>query len=243
MLQRLLILVLTTLIAACASGPSADPSTPEGAFKIAEEYEQADRWDEAVMKYGEVKNQFPYSRYAIIAELKMADLHFKREAYPEAQGAYQLFKELHPKHEKIDYVSFQIGMSYYKQLPPTNDRDLTLAKRSIVAFEEVIRSFPQSEYAAQAQEYRDKSERMLAEKELYIARFYFKEKKWEAALGRFENVLDQFPKHLEKEALYGACVAAARVGEPNKSRRYLSRLESMYKDSSEYSNAKSESNL
>lgn len=243
MLKRLIYVVLCGFLISCSSDQKNDSSTAEGAFKSAEEYEKADRFEEAVIKYGEVKNQYPYSRFAVMAEMKMADLHFKREAYIEAQSAYQLFKELHPKHPQIDYVTFQIGMSYFKQLPPTMDRDLTLARKAIVSFDEVIRNFPGSTFAVQAAEKKSEAFNMLAQKELYIARFYLHQKQYAAALGRFETILQSYPDHSEKEALYGAAVCAEKNSEPNRARNYLSTLESKYPDSSEYKNAKSETKL
>ena len=107
----------------------------------------------------------------------MADLHFKRESYAEAQIAYQNFRDLHPKNPRIDYVVFKIAMSFYQQLPDSVDRDLSLAQDAIYHFNEVIKLYPQSEFTAQAKEKRDKAFVMLAEKEFYVADFYFKQKK------------------------------------------------------------------
>ena len=68
----------------CSSIETRDTSTPEGAFKSAEDFEKDERYEEAISKYSDVKNKFPYSRFAADAELKIADLQFKRESYPEA---------------------------------------------------------------------------------------------------------------------------------------------------------------
>jgi outer membrane protein assembly factor BamD len=111
----------TTLVVGCSSGEKYDTSTPEGAFKQAEEYEKDERYEEAVQKYAEVKNKFPYSRFATQAEMKIADVHFTREAFIEAAGAYQLFKEFHPKHPQADYVTFRLALSYFNQLPSSID--------------------------------------------------------------------------------------------------------------------------
>src|SRR5690606_33276577 len=92
------------------------------------------------------------SNWATRAELAIADVHFKDEAYPEAQVAYQTFKELHPRHPKIDYVTFRIGLSFFNQLPTTIDRDLTLAHDAIASFDELINEFPNSEFAKEARE-------------------------------------------------------------------------------------------
>src|SRR4051812_20700491 len=92
----------------CSSIDKIDASTPEGAYKLAEAYEKDERYDEAVQKYQDVRTKFPYSKLSTQAELKIADVNFKREAYAEAQASYQLFKDFHPKHAQIDYVTFRL---------------------------------------------------------------------------------------------------------------------------------------
>src|SRR5438128_2158337 len=79
------------LLSACSSTPTGvDPNSAEGMFKTAEELEGDDRYDEAITKFNELKNKYPYSHFATDAELRVADIQFKREAFIEAQTAYQL---------------------------------------------------------------------------------------------------------------------------------------------------------
>jgi outer membrane protein assembly factor BamD len=152
--RRFLALVLLLSFAAvgCSSTDKVDSSTPEGAFKIAEGYENDERFEESVAKYTDVKNKHPYSRFAVLAEMKIADVQFKREAYVEAQYAYQTFKDLHPKHPQIDYVTFRLGLSIFNQLPSSTDRDLSLADKAILYFDEVLTSYSKSPYAKEAGE-------------------------------------------------------------------------------------------
>ena len=149
----------------CSSAEKLDTATPEGAYKAAEELEKDERYEEAIQKFTEVKNKHPYSRFATLAEMHIADVQFKREAYIEAQNAYQLFKDFHPKHPQADYVTFRLGLSYFNQLPSTIDRDLSLADKSILYFDEVINSFPSSQYVAEAKTKRDAALKMLGDKE------------------------------------------------------------------------------
>src|SRR6476620_2432557 len=122
--KLLFILILSVKFFGCST-VDKDPSTAEEAFKIAQDYEKADRYQVAIQRYTDVKNKFPYSSLATEAELAIADVHFKSEDYSDAQISYQNFRELHPKHPKSDYVIFRTGLSYYQQLPETIDRDLT----------------------------------------------------------------------------------------------------------------------
>ncbi len=113
--------------------------TPEGAYAIAEEFDKDERYEEAIRRYTEVKNKFPYSNFATKAELAIADVYYKQESYPEAQVSYQAFRELHPKSPQADYVVYRIGLSYFQQLPTTLDRDLTVAREAISNFDDLIK--------------------------------------------------------------------------------------------------------
>ncbi len=223
----------------CSSVETRDQSTPEGAFKSAEDYEKDERYEEAIQKYSDVKNKFPYSRLASDAELRIADLQFKREAYPEAQGAYQLFKEFHPKHPQIDYVTFRLGLSYYNQLPSTIDRDLSLADKAILYFDETVNSYPNSPYAKEAKERREAALKMLAEKEMYIAKFYDRRKNWDSSVNRYETILKSYPNlGFDAEALYGAANSSFESGDKDRGLQHLTNLYSQYPSSNEAKKAK-----
>ena len=225
----------------CSSMDKFDASTPEGAFKLAEEYEKDERFEESVAKYTDVKNKYPYSRFAVQSELKIADVQFKREAYIEAQFAYQTFKDLHPKHPQIDYVTFRLGLSYFNQLPSTIDRDLTLADKAILYFDEVMASYAQSPYAAEAKEKKAAARKMQAEKEIYIAEFYMRKKQYDSALSRYEGVVKSFADSgYDPAALLGAATAARSSGDRDKLSRYLRLLYKQHPNSDEAQRARSE---
>lgn len=226
-------LLFATLVG-CSTTDKIDPTTPEGAFKLGVKYEEDERYEEALQQFLQIKNKHPYSRYAVEAKLHIADIHFKRENWIEAQTAYQVFKELHPKHPKIAYATYQLAMSYSNQLPTTIDRDLSIADKAITYFKETETSFPSSEYAAKAKEERIKCQRMLAEKEEYIANFYFKRGDFASALGRFEDLLNKYPDvGLDASALKGAVLSARRIPDPSKAKSFYHRLQSEFADSNE----------
>lgn len=237
-----LVLLVSFAAAGCSSAEKIDPSTPEGAFKLAEELEKDERFEESVAKYTDVKNKHPYSRYAVLAELKVADVQYLRESYIEAQYAYQTFKDLHPKHPQIDYVTFRLGMSFFNQLPSTTDRDLSLADKAILYFDEVTTSYSGSQYAKEAAEKKAEAVRMQADKELYIANFYFKKKQYGSALGRYETILRNYANvsGFPQQALYGAAVSAKETGDRDKMARFVKSLLTQFPESSEATKAKSE---
>lgn len=209
----------------CSSAEKKDEGSPDELFKRAEELDKDERFEEALQRYVEIRNKHPYSRFATLSELRIADIHFNRENYIEAQAAYQLFRELHPKHPDVDYVTFRIALSYFNQLPSTIDRDLSIATKSIQYFEEVIKTYSDSKYVAEAKVKRAQAKSMLAKKEIYIADFYFKRQMFDSALVRYEKIVTQFSEeNLTSQALLGAAVSAFESGDREKGQKYISRL-------------------
>jgi outer membrane protein assembly factor BamD len=234
-------MALSMTFTGCSSAPELDTSTPEGAFKLGERFEADERYEEAIAQFNTVKNKHPYSKLAAEAELHIADIHFKREEFVESQGSYQAFKEMHPSYPRIDYVTFRLAMSFYNQLPPTIDRDLTVADRAILYFDEVAQSYPKSEYVNDAKDFKHKALVMLADKVMYIADFYFIRDHYESALGRYEELLDKYPElGFNAKALYGASISAFRIKEMTKAKDYFDKLQSNFKDSSAAGKARQE---
>lgn len=166
--------------------------TPESLLSEGLDAYQRKRYERAIESFQKLKDRFPYNQYAIVAELKLADSYFLNKDYELAATAYKEFEKLHPANEIIPYVVFQLAMCYFKQMP-TIDRDQSYANRSAQEFERMIKTFPQSEYVSQAQANLITAMKNLVSHEFHIGEFYFKGKKYEAALGRFESILRQFP--------------------------------------------------
>jgi outer membrane protein assembly factor BamD len=216
-----------------------DAATAEGAFELGEKYQKEERFEDAITQFNQVKNKHPYSKLATEAELRIADIHYEREDFIEAQNGYQAFKELHPTHPRIDYVTYQLAMSFFNQLPSTIDRDLQLGQRAILYFDEVSNSHPNSEYASKAKEEKIATLHMLAAKEDYIAHFYLKRDFYQSALGRFEELMQQYPDQgFQAEALYGAAVSAYETKEHTKAKEYYEQLLSEFPNSAEAGKAR-----
>jgi outer membrane protein assembly factor BamD len=156
-------------------------------------------YPEALKKFEELKSSFPDSPpYTLWAELKIGDCHFLKKDYVEAIAAYEEFKKIHPTHEEIPYVQYQIGMAYFNQML-TLDRDQTSAKKALSNFEYLIANYPPSLFTQKAMEKIGVCKKRLADHEFYIGNFYYKKGKFQAAASRFEGLLERFPKNPEED--------------------------------------------
>lgn len=176
----------------CAGKP-IDESDPAQLYQDAEDEIKSDHYQIAVDKLRIIKNKFPYSKYSLDAQLRIADVLFLQESYGEAASAYETFRDLHPRHEKVAYAMFRAGKSYFMDIPDPISRDLTPAYKAQDAYNEFLRRFPKDERADEARADVATARRILAEKELYIGNFYYKRDFLESAKPRFEKVVSLYP--------------------------------------------------
>ena len=113
---------------------------------------QEGKYKDAIESFEKIKDWYPFSKYAILAELKIADSHYKLKEYEEAVSAYEQFENLHPLNDAIPYIIFQTGLCYFEQVD-TSDRDQTRARKALESFNRLIKQFPNSTYSAKAREY------------------------------------------------------------------------------------------
>lgn len=192
MLRYLLIALTLTFLVSCATKVPEGKTPAETLYREAEEHLKHNRKELAIEKLNTIKSQHPYSFYAVQADLMLADILFLQENFIESAAAYLSFKELHPKYEKMDYVLWRIGESYYQQLPSTHDRDLSASKEAILYLTELITRFPQSEHSTLAKERLDKIQVMLREQDLYIAHFYYKTDTYFSARHRYFDIIEKY---------------------------------------------------
>ncbi len=196
-------------------------------------------YPEAVKQFEQLRSSFPDSPpYTQWAELKIGDCHFFRKEYVEAIAAYEEFKKIHPTHEEIPYVQFQIGMAYFNQML-TRDRDQTFTKNTLSSFEYLVSNYPPSLFTKKANEKIEICKKRLADHEFYVGNFYYKHGNCKAASLRFQNLLQNFPKMHEEDKtllLLGKCYVELEQGE--KAIDAFTKIITEYPQSSYYGEAK-----
>jgi outer membrane protein assembly factor BamD len=214
MIKFLISLSLLALFTACSSYKPKGRTEAEILFKEAQELMEAERYILATEKLNAIKTQHPYSFYATPAELMQADVLYLQESYVEAAAAYLLFRDFHPRHEKIAYVIFRIAESFYKQIPSTIDRDLEPALEAIKYYEEVVSKYPDSSYKKKAEKKISRAKSMLRQKDQYIADFYFKTENYAPARYWYLDILDHHQdKKTRNHAMLRTILATAQLKE------------------------------
>jgi outer membrane protein assembly factor BamD len=162
-------------------------NSPEGLYLRGSAEFQDGSYKKARIFFTRLKDEYPLHNLAILAELGIADSFFTDKEYIEAEGAYSEFLNMHPTNENIPYVLYQLGTCHYN-LKGTIDRDQTETIKAKKEFERLIARFPESKFSLAAEKLLRECKQELAEQEFYIGRFYFRQKKYQAALNRFETI-------------------------------------------------------
>ena len=165
---------------------------PQTLARQAQERMDADDYKGASLLWQQLKDQYPYSKYATLAELKLGDALYLQGKYIEALGAYEDFERLHPDNDAVPYAIYQQGMCYYTRMQGI-DRDQTPTIQTIQTLARLIEMYPSSQYAAMAQARIAEAQNNLAGHEFYVGEFYYKRKDYAAAMNRFMGLLQYYP--------------------------------------------------
>ena len=238
---RLAIAVVISLPVAIGCATSDEESKPVTYSLTAKQnYEKGlaelkdENFPEAQKYFQFVKQKYPFSKYAVLAELGIADTQFARGNYTEAIDAYKSFTRLHPTHEKVEdgYVAFRICESYYKDmpedvwlLPPSYEKDQSAIIDAQREIEDFRKKFPTSPYMSKAAEIRREVLKRLVDHEVYVARFYLKSDHPKAAAMRLEGAIKRYPgSGREPELLFSLGETYLRMCDPQRAKDTFARV-------------------
>ncbi len=148
-------------------------------------------YDQAVKQFDLVEQNYPYSTWAINAQLMQGYSEYLRNHYTDAIGVLDRFIQLHPSHRDIGYAYYLRALCYYEQIADIR-RDQKGTQEALGALQEVVNRFPDSAYARDARLKIDLARDHLAGKEMEVGRFYQRQHLYTAAIGRFQRVVDDF---------------------------------------------------
>ncbi len=138
------------------------------------------------------------------ATILLADTYYEQgtiSSYADAIYHYRNLLRYFPKHRRADYCQYQVGLCYFEQRN-SHSRDLTAVKESILMFRTVQVNYPDSLFVAPAKKKIRKCYKVLARHEFSVGRFYYKKSNLNAALKRFEVVLNRYSEFYEEPDLY-----------------------------------------
>lgn len=188
--------LLAALVLAACGGPDSEELAYEER-PVNELYNEAidelegGNYRAAAPLFDEVERQHPYSIWARRAILMAAFCHYQVNDYDSAVIAAQRFIALHPGNPNVGYAYYLVALSFYEQITDVA-RDQRVTERALRGLEEVVRRFPDSEYARDSRLKVDLTYDHLAGKEMHIGRWYLQRDQYVAAINRFRTVVIRY---------------------------------------------------
>ena len=152
---------------------------------------QRNSYRAATKQFELVDQTYPYSTWAVNAQLMLGFITYKQNRYTDAIGTLDRFIQLHPSHRDVAYAYYLRALCFYEQIADIK-RDQRATQEAIGALTEVVNRFPESSYARDSKLKIDLARDHLAGKEMEIGRFYQNQKLYTAAITRFQKVVDDY---------------------------------------------------
>ena len=188
----------------------------------------------AAKKFNEAETLFPQSEWAPKSSLMAAYSFYSQDYYEDAILELQRFIKVYSYHENLDYAYYLLGLCWYEQIIDEK-KDLQTIVKAKDTFSLIIKDYPNTEYALDAEFKIDLINDTLASKEMYIGRYYFERKKWIPAINRFRTVIDDYDTTIyTEEALHRLVEVYYTIGLKDEAKKYASLLGYNYQSSEWY---------
>jgi len=188
----------------------------------------------AAKKFNEAEILFPQSDYAPRAALMAAYSYYSQDYYGDAIAELDRFIRVYPNHPRNDYAEYLLGLCFYEQIVDEK-KDLQSITDAKITFQNLIKKYPKTDFAIDANYKLDLINDILAAKEIYIGRYYMEKKKWIPAINRFRSIIDQYDTTIYvEEALYRLVEIYYIIGLEDEAKRYANLLGYNYKSSEWY---------
>ena len=188
----------------------------------------------AAKKFNEAEILFPQSDWAPNSALMAAYAYYTQDYYSDVTAEIKRFIRVYPKSKNLDYAYYLLAITYYEQIVDEK-KDLQSILNAKNNFEIVIKKFPNTEYALDAEFKINLISDILASKEMYIGRYYFDRKKWIPAINRFKTVVDEYETTIyAEEALHRLVEIYYIIGLKNEAKKYANLLGYNYQSSMWY---------
>ncbi|WP_408736607.1 outer membrane protein assembly factor BamD [Acetobacter sicerae] len=186
------------LLAGCSMFKTSPAEKPAPTISSADELYnngidalRTQRYLSATKQFETLQQNYPYSGYTANSQLMAGYAYYLQNKYPEAAQQLDRFIELHPTSSDAAYAFYLLALCYYEQIGDVA-RDQQMTAEAMSRLQDVIARFPQTKYARDAQLKIDLCRDHLAGKEMLVGRYYQEQRAYQAALGRYQRVVQDF---------------------------------------------------
>lgn len=195
---------LSLVLTGCSSNKDVVPpdNPPSELYATAQQKLQDGNFKGAITQLEALDNRYPFGPYSQQVQLDLIYAYYKSADLPLAQASIDRFMRLNPTHPNIDYVLYMRGLTDMALDDSAlqgffgidrSDRDPQHAKAAFRDFNQLIQSYPNSQYATDAQKRLMFLKDRLAKHELAVAQYYTKRGAYVAVVNRVEQMLRDYP--------------------------------------------------
>lgn len=198
----IMVVMLGMILTGCASPKdTVESDSPEVIYTTAQQRLQDGKFRAAIKLLEALDNRYPFGPYAQQVQLDLIYAYYKNHDLPLAQATIDRFTRLNPTHPNIDYALYIKGLTDMALDSPMlfslfgidhATRDPVYARLAFQDFDQLLRRYPDSQYANDASKRMIALKNRLAKYELAVAQFYFKRSAYVAVINRVENLLSAF---------------------------------------------------
>ncbi len=188
----------------------------------------------AAQKFNEAELLYPQSDWAPRSALMAAYSYYSQDYYGDAIYELERFIKTYPYDTRVDYAHFLLAMCFYEKIVDEK-KDLGPLLKAEKKFLFIIKTYPETDFALDAQFKLDLIYDILASKEMYIGKHYIKKEKWIPAINRFKKVVNDYETTIYvEEAMHRLVEIYYMIGLIDQSKKYASLLGYNYQSSEWY---------
>ena len=241
----LVFFIILNLLSSCSKEPLKDTIIKEKSLELQVEEAYKEGMEAlnsgdvlyASKKFNEAEILFPQADSAPQSALMAAYSYYTQDYYGDAIAELKRFLKVYPAHKDIGYVYYMIAICYYEQIVDEK-KDLQSIINAKKNFNIILKDYPNTEYAMDAEFKIDLINDILAAKEMYLGRYYFDRKKWIPAINRFREIIDNYDTTIfAEEALHRLVEVHYTIGLIDEAEKYAQLLGYNYQSSKWYENS------
>ncbi len=233
-MKKILTLVCCTIMISACAGTSDDEIVEQQ--PLAEIYENAynefndENYEAAAIEFQKAETQYPASVYAPDALVMSAYSYYMDNDFASAILAIDRYMRFHPGHRDVAYMMYLRGMCYYRQVSDVR-REPGMSAFALAEFQNLVKRFPRSPYAKNAENKIIILKNYIAGKVMYAARNDMTRENWPSAISRLQSIVSTAQETvMTPEALFRLTECYNAIGLPEQSHGYAEMLKLNFPD-------------